>query len=155
MEVVTNPLVGETIVQLAGRPIGSEPNTGAFRYTALIETESGTVYELAPDQLTRLEGWPEISAELPVQDFGLNVSIVGDRVEAVCLRVRKSINPQKDAENQVFVVLSGGMLAGMMWLDGGGTKLVVEDAASSPLVLPNDDLRALNGSAIELRLLER
>lgn len=141
--------LGKTITEVGGLLTGIDPDTRARRYLALLAFSDGSFAELGEERVASLDSWPGGASNVPVQALGRDGRITGRQITNAFVRL---VNPDADRQPppQLFLVLDGEDLLGLVPLSGNGNSLHIEPVLTSPLLRRQDLLESLRGQTLTL-----
>lgn len=119
------------------------------QYSFVMELSGGVVVLLRPDSISELAAWPSVVGDMPSQSIDYDGQIEGRVISNAFYRCARSESERSANKDQLFLVLDGQWIAGVVPTQNGST-LHSEPLLTSPLFRAHDEFKSLNGNPITL-----
>jgi len=119
------------------------------QYSIVLRLSSGAIAQVRQSDISELLSWPEAIQEMPSQFVAFDGELVGSVVSNAFLRRSKTGLERSADDSQLFLVLGGQWIMGVLPTQRG-TRLHVEALLTSPLFRAEDQFIGLDGQSVSL-----
>ena len=136
--------IGHRIERVGGLAVGVNPETEATKYVGLLGLEDGSAAGLHVDHVERFAQWPHEGTDMPLHPPGCEAELLGAEVTN---GIRRELSGSL-VDHQVFLILNGSQLFGLLPDCGGGTLLHLGALASASFLEQSERLTLFTGEEL-------